>query len=87
METVLKLYEFIFSSPPESIWPQSTNQGAVGAGMNIEHSFPKSWWGKTEVQAYKDLYNLMPCKSKINSTKSNYPSGRSLARGVAGTWY
>ena len=43
--------------------------------MNIEHSFPKSWWGKAQNQAYKDLYNLMPCESKINSTKSNYPMG------------
>ena len=24
-------------------WEKSTSQGAVGAGMNIEHSFPKSW--------------------------------------------
>ena len=34
---------FIDRYSPESIWPQSTSQGAVGAGMNIEHSFPKSW--------------------------------------------
>lgn len=44
-------------------------------GMNIEHSFPKSWWGGTKTQAYKDLYNLMPCEEKINSSKSNYPMG------------
>ena len=43
--------------------------------MNIEHSFPRSWWGGNENQAYKDLYNLMPCESKINSSKSNYPMG------------
>lgn len=43
--------------------------------MNIEHSFPKSWWGGTTVQGYKDLYNLMPCKKEINTTKSNYPMG------------
>ena len=43
--------------------------------MNIEHSFPKSWWGGATVQAYKDLYNLMPCKKEINTTKSNYPMG------------
>lgn len=43
--------------------------------MNIEHSFPKSWWGGETVQAYKDLYNLMPCKKEINTTKSNYPMG------------
>lgn len=44
-------------------------------GMNIEHSFPKSWWGGTENQAYKDLFNLMPSEQKINSSKSNYPMG------------
>lgn len=52
------------------------NKGAVVSGMNIEHSFPKSWWGGSTVQAYKDLYNLMPCEQKINSSKSNYPMGK-----------
>ena len=74
---------FIDRYSPESIWPQSTSQGAVGAGMNIEHSFPKSWWGKTENQAYKDLYNLMPCESKINSSKSNYPMGKVVNASIA----
>lgn len=43
------------------------------SGMNIEHSFPKSWWGGNENDAYKDLYNLYPSDSKANSSKSNYP--------------
>lgn len=51
------------------------DQGASVSGMNIEHSFPKSWWGGSENNAYKDLYNLMPCEQRINSTKSNYPMG------------
>lgn len=51
------------------------NRGASVGGMNIEHSFPKSWWGGASNQAYKDLYNLMPCEQKINSSKSNYPMG------------
>lgn len=66
---------FIDRYSSESEWVKSTSQGAVGAGMNIEHSFPKSWWGGATVQAYKDLYNLMPCKKEINTTKSNYPMG------------
>lgn len=45
------------------------------SGMNIEHSFPKSWWGGTTNNAYKDLFNLMPCEAKINSSKSNYAMG------------
>lgn len=57
-------------------WEKATSQGTSGADMNIEHSFPKSWWGGASNQAYKDLYNLMPCKAKINSTKSNFPMGK-----------
>ena len=79
-------------------WEKSTSQGAMGAGMNIEHSFPKSWWGGAKSQAYKDLYNLMPCKSRINSTKSNYPMGpvvsgdkgngwTKVGKGNDGNWY
>lgn len=66
---------FIDRYSAEKEWLKSTSQGAPGAGMNIEHSFPKSWWGGATVPAYKDLYNLMPCESRINSTKSNYPMG------------
>lgn len=55
---------FIDRYSSEAEWVKSTSQGAAGAGMNIEHSFPKSWWGGATVQAYKDLYNLMPCKKK-----------------------
>ena len=50
-------------------------QGQVPGGMNIEHSFPKSWWGGTKTQAHKDLFNLMPSDSKANSSKSNYGMG------------
>lgn len=57
-------------------WEKATSQGTPGAAMNIEHSFPKSWWGGASNQAYKDLYNLMPCKARINSTKSNFPMGK-----------
>lgn len=43
------------------------------SGMNIEHSFPKSWWGGGNNDAYKDLYHLYPSPSTGNSQKSNYP--------------
>ena len=52
-----------------------TSTTSAPSGMNIEHSFPKSWWGGSSNQAYKDLYNLMPSEQKINSSKSNYPMG------------
>ena len=45
------------------------------SGMNIEHSFPKSWWGGSKNRAYKDLYNLYPSDASANSDKSNYPMG------------
>lgn len=51
------------------------SKGSSISGMNIEHSFPKSWWGGTENKAYKDLYNLYPSDESANSSKSNYPMG------------
>ncbi len=48
-------------------------RGSAVSGMNIEHSFPKSWWGGSKNEAYKDLYNLYPSPSTVNSQKSNYP--------------
>lgn len=51
------------------------SRGDAVSGMNIEHSFPKSWWGGSSNNAYKDLYNLMPSESKINGLKSNYAMG------------
>lgn len=50
-------------------------QGSVASGMNIEHSFPKSWWGGSKNQAYQDLFNLMPSDENANSSKSNYGMG------------
>lgn len=52
----------------------SSSTSAI-SGMNIEHSFPKSWWGGSTNNAYRDLYNLYPCKSTVNTKKSNYPMG------------
>ncbi|MBQ3875596.1 MAG: endonuclease [Bacteroidaceae bacterium] len=51
------------------------SRGAVVSGLNIEHSFPKSWWGGTKNSAYMDLFNLMPSEVTINSAKSNYGMG------------
>lgn len=44
-------------------------------GMNIEHSFPKSWWGGANVKAYRDLFHLYPADDITNITKSNLPLG------------
>ena len=48
-------------------------RGDAVTGMNIEHSFPKSWWGGAKNSAYCDLYELYPSPSDVNSSKSNYP--------------
>lgn len=53
-----------------------TKRGSAISGMNIEHSFPKSWWGGASNNAYKDLFNLYPSESDANSSKSNYPMGK-----------
>ena len=66
---------FIDRYAAEKGWVKGTSEGGGGEGMNIEQSFAKSGWGGETCQAYKDLYSLMPCKSKINSTKRNYPVG------------
>ena len=50
-------------------------QGGSVAGMNIEHCLPKSWWGGTENNAYKDLYHLNPADQAANNNKSNFPPG------------
>jgi len=50
-----------------------STKGTAIDGMNIEHSFPKSWWGGDKNNGYKDLYNLYPSPSSVNSDKGNYP--------------
>jgi hypothetical protein len=49
--------------------------GDSGCSLNIEHCLPKSWWGGTDNEAYKDLYNLNPSDQRANSLKSNYAPG------------
>ncbi len=50
--------------------------GESGCSLNIEHCFPKSWWGGDNNDAYKDLYHLNPSDARANQTgKSDYPPG------------
>ncbi len=44
-------------------------------GIDIEHSFPKSWWGGHVNVAYRDLHHLYPSDSRTNSAKNNFPLG------------
>ncbi len=49
-------------------------KGDAVAGMNIEHSVAKSWWGSSKnVNAYYDLHHLNPSDAEANSNKSNHP--------------
>lgn len=45
----------------------------AASGMNIEHTFPKSWWGGTKNDAYCDIMHLMPVNSNVNSRRGNNP--------------
>lgn len=69
--------------PDGIVWDMYSNcvryypnkQGESGCSLNIEHCLPKSWWGGTVNEAYKDLYNLNPSDQRANSQKSNYAPG------------
>ena len=67
-----------------TIWDMYSNikrylpiNGGSAASTDIEHSFPKSWWGgeKGCLSAYTDLYILNPADHMTNANKSNYPPG------------
>ncbi len=66
---------------PNQVWDMYSNitryfRGSSSvSGMNREHSFPKSWWGGTQVDAYTDLNHLYPSDGDANMAKSNYPLG------------
>lgn len=69
--------------PDGIVWDMYSNsvryypnkQGDSGCSLNIEHCFPKSWWGGEVNDAYKDLYHLNPSDQRANGQKSNYPPG------------
>ena len=65
-----------------SVWDMYSDEvryfsgvGDAPSGMNIEHSFAKSWWGGANNDAYKDCYHLNPSDATANSARSNYPLG------------
>lgn len=48
------------------------NRGDACTGMNIEHSFPRSWFGGQGTPPDNDLFNLYPSPANTNGDKSNY---------------
>lgn len=45
------------------------------SGIDIEHMFPKSWWGGDVNEAYCDLFHLVPADYSANRSKSNHAPG------------
>lgn len=45
------------------------------AECDIEHMFPKSWWGGDVNMAYCDLFHLVPADYSANRSKSNQAPG------------
>ncbi|MCQ2327892.1 MAG: endonuclease [Paludibacteraceae bacterium] len=66
-----------------SIWDMYSNtrrsftnkRGESASNVEIEHCFPKSWWGAIENAAWCDLYHLNPSDKQANGNKSNFPPG------------
>lgn len=48
------------------------NGNSAASGMNIEHSFAKSWWGGGR-QAAQDVQHLCPSNTTANSSKGSWP--------------
>ena len=59
----------------DKVVPVYVNGAINHPGMHREHSFPKSWWGGAENDAYTDLNHLYPADGSANMSKSNHPLG------------
>jgi len=77
-------YPFTDVQSDGTIWDMYSNikrylpiNGGSAASMDIEHSFPKSWWGGESacLSAYCDLHLLNPADHMTNANKSMYPPG------------
>jgi len=81
---------FIYTDTREdgSVWDMYSNYihymapdtiGAVSIpDLEIEHCFPKGWWGgntNNQNDAFMDLHHLNPANARANNNKSNYPPG------------
>lgn len=65
-----------------SVWDMYSNQTRYFGeycssieGIDIEHTFPKSWWGGSVNDGYKDLHLLTPADYSANRSKSNNAMG------------
>ncbi|MDD4608971.1 MAG: endonuclease [Bacteroidaceae bacterium] len=53
---------------------QCGSYSSIGDCYNREHSFPKSWFGKSSPMV-SDAYHIYPTDGKVNGQRSNYPYG------------
>jgi hypothetical protein len=70
-DSVLDMYSYIARYFPNP----NPNYVSFGGDLQIEHSFPSSWWGGADNAANKDLHHLFPSDGNANSAKSNFPLG------------
>lgn len=54
---------------------QCGNYRKEGDCYNREHSFPKSWWGRSKDTMYSDLFHIYPTDGYVNNIRGNYPFG------------
>lgn len=59
----------------ETRYFNSTKPTASVLELDIEHMFPKSWWGGDVNKAYCDLFHLVPADYSANRSKSNHAPG------------
>lgn len=59
----------------ETRYFNTTKPTASVLELDIEHMFPKSWWGGEVNQAYCDLFHLVPADYSANRSKSNHAPG------------
>ena len=64
---------------PYTYYMAPDSLGAISIpDQEIEHCFPKSWWGggsSNVNDAYQDLHHLNPANGAANGQKKNYPPG------------
>lgn len=54
---------------------QCGNYQGEGSCYNREHSWPKSWWGGGQNNAYSDVFSVFPSDGYVNGRRGNYPLG------------
>lgn len=54
---------------------QCGSYSGEGSCYNREHSWPKSWWGRHQNDAYSDVFHVFPSDGYVNGQRGSYPFG------------